>query len=309
MMEHNSQSVGLTSDFQSRFSSVSLIFIGLSIPIHSYSTTNIPTAQPTFLRHNQHSYSTTNIPTAQPKFPQHNQHSYSTTNIPTAQPKFPQHNQHSYSTTNIPTAQPKFLQHNQHSYSTTNIPTAQPKFLQHNQNSYSTTNIPTAQSTFLQHNQNSYSTTKIPTAQPKFLQHNQHSYITTNKMQHLLSQIIYSCKTLYMFRAVFPSIIRSSELRIQQRYMSNSCCCSSKDKLRHCWNDISSMHLVQIGYICLISGYRHGLKIFPLLGCHMAMIRSYIWTFLENLSVPSRVSLVCLTLEEGTYKLSRNFRI
>jgi len=28
---------------------------------------------------------------------------------------------------------------------------------------------------------------------------------------HLLSQIIYSCKTLYMFRTVFPSIIRSSE--------------------------------------------------------------------------------------------------
>jgi hypothetical protein len=42
---------------------------------------------------------------------------------------------------------------------------------------------------------------------------------------HLLSQIIYSCKTLYMFRTVFLSIIRSSKLRIQQRYMSNSCCC------------------------------------------------------------------------------------
>jgi len=38
---------------------------------------------------------------------------------------------------------------------------------------------------------------------------------------HLLSQIIYSCKTLYMFRTVFPSIIRSSKLRIQQWYMSN----------------------------------------------------------------------------------------
>jgi len=50
-----------------------------------------------------------------------------------------------------------------------------------------------------------------------------YSYSTTNKM-HLLSQIIYSCKTLYMFRMVFPSIIRSSKLRIQQRYMSNSCC-------------------------------------------------------------------------------------
>jgi len=50
-----------------------------------------------------------------------------------------------------------------------------------------------------------------------------YSYITTNKM-HLLSQIIYSCKTLYMFRRVFPPIIRSSKPRIQQRYMSNNCC-------------------------------------------------------------------------------------
>jgi len=50
-----------------------------------------------------------------------------------------------------------------------------------------------------------------------------YSHSTTNKI-HLLSQIIYSCKTLYMFRTVFPSIIRSSKLRIQQRYMSNSCC-------------------------------------------------------------------------------------
>jgi len=40
------------------------------------------------------------------------------------------------------------------------------------------------------------------------------SYSTTNKT-HLLSQIIYSCKTLYMFRTVFPSIIRSSKLRIK----------------------------------------------------------------------------------------------
>jgi len=36
---------------------------------------------------------------------------------------------------------------------------------------------------------------------------------------HLLSQIIYDCKTLYMFRTVFPSIIRSSKLRIQQQYV------------------------------------------------------------------------------------------
>jgi len=34
---------------------------------------------------------------------------------------------------------------------------------------------------------------------------------------HLLSQIIYSCKTLYVFRTVFPSVIRSSKLCIQQQ--------------------------------------------------------------------------------------------
>ena len=50
-----------------------------------------------------------------------------------------------------------------------------------------------------------------------------YSYSTTNKM-HLLSQIIYSCKTLYVYLTVVQSIIRSSKLRIQQRYMSNSCC-------------------------------------------------------------------------------------
>jgi len=34
---------------------------------------------------------------------------------------------------------------------------------------------------------------------------------------HLLSQIIYSCKMLCMFWTVFPSIIRSSKLCIQQQ--------------------------------------------------------------------------------------------
>ena len=66
-----------------------------------------------------------------------------------------------------------------------------------------------------------------------------YSCSTTNKM-HLLSQIIYSCKTLYMFRTVFPSIIRSSKLRIQQRYMSNSCC-----------------YLLLSGMRCLISLFAH----------------------------------------------------
>jgi hypothetical protein len=62
-----------------------------------------------------------------------------------------------------------------------------------------------------------------------------YSYSTTNNM-HLLSHIIYSCKTLYMFRMVFPSIIRSSILRIQQWYMSNSCCYLLLSGMR--WNSM-----------------------------------------------------------------------
>ena len=42
-----------------------------------------------------------------------------------------------------------------------------------------------------------------------FLQYNQHDAPA--------SQIIYSCRTLYMFRTVFPSIIRSSKLHKQQQ--------------------------------------------------------------------------------------------
>jgi hypothetical protein len=63
------------------------------------------------------------------------------------------------------------------------------------------------------------------------------SYSITNKM-HLLSQIIYFCKTLYMFRTVFPSIIRSSKLRIQQRYMSNSCCYLLLSGMRWNWSSL-----------------------------------------------------------------------
>jgi len=38
-----------------------------------------------------------------------------------------------------------------------------------------------------------------------------------NQQVALVSQVIYSCKTLYMFRTVFPSIIRSSKLHIRQQ--------------------------------------------------------------------------------------------
>jgi hypothetical protein len=48
-----------------------------------------------------------------------------------------------------------------------------------------------------------------------------YSYSTTNKM-HPLSQIIYYCKTLYVFWTVLLSIIRSRKLRIQQRYVSTA---------------------------------------------------------------------------------------
>jgi hypothetical protein len=40
---------------------------------------------------------------------------------------------------------------------------------------------------------------------------------TKNQQDASVSQNIYFCKTLYMFRAVFPSTIRSSRLHIQQQ--------------------------------------------------------------------------------------------
>jgi len=53
---------------------------------------------------------------------------------------------------------------------------------------------------------------------------------------HPLYQIIYYCKTLYMLRTVFPSIMRSSKLRIQQWYISNSCCYLLLSGMR--WNAV-----------------------------------------------------------------------
>jgi hypothetical protein len=51
-----------------------------------------------------------------------------------------------------------------------------------------------------------------------------HQFLQYNQQDTPVSHIIYSCKTLYMFRTVFPPIIRSSKLLIQQRYMSKCCC-------------------------------------------------------------------------------------
>ena len=42
-------------------------------------------------------------------------------------------------------------------------------------------------------------------------------FLQCNPQDAPVSQIIYSCKTLYMFRTVFPSIISSSKLHIQQQ--------------------------------------------------------------------------------------------
>ena len=42
-------------------------------------------------------------------------------------------------------------------------------------------------------------------------------FLQYNQQDAPVSQIIYSCKTLFMFRTVFPSIIRSSKLHIQQQ--------------------------------------------------------------------------------------------
>ena len=40
------------------------------------------------------------------------------------------------------------------------------------------------------------------------------SFLLYNQQDAPVSQIIYSCKTLYMFRTIYPSIIRSSKLHI-----------------------------------------------------------------------------------------------
>jgi hypothetical protein len=66
-----------------------------------------------------------------------------------------------------------------------------------------------------------------------------YSYSTINK-KHLLPQIVYSCKTLYMFWTVFSSIIRSTKLHIQKRCMLNSCCYLLLSGMRWNCSSISS---------------------------------------------------------------------
>jgi hypothetical protein len=46
-------------------------------------------------------------------------------------------------------------------------------------------------------------------------------FLLYNQKDAPVSEIIYSCKKLYMFRTVFPSIIRSSKLHIQQQACVN----------------------------------------------------------------------------------------
>ena len=75
-----------------------------------------------------------------------------------------------------------------------------------------------------------------------------YSYSTTNKM-HLLSQIMYYCKTLYMFRTVFPSISRSSKLRIQQLFDIYRCCIRSFKLLMMDGKTVWNMYSVLQEYI------------------------------------------------------------
>jgi hypothetical protein len=56
-------------------------------------------------------------------------------------------------------------------------------------------------------------------------------FLLYNQYDAFASQIIYSCKKLYMFRTVFPSIIRSSKLRIQQLFDIYRCCIRSSELL------------------------------------------------------------------------------
>jgi hypothetical protein len=69
---------------------------------------------------------------------------------------------------------------------------------------------------------------------------------------HLLSQIICSYKTPYLFRTGFPFIIRSSKQRIQQRYMSNSCCYLLLSGMRWNCSSISSPIAAAVWHIPLL---------------------------------------------------------
>jgi hypothetical protein len=68
-------------------------------------------------------------------------------------------------------------------------------------------------------------------------------FLQYNQQGAPVSQIIYSCKTLYMFRTVFPCIIRSSKLRIgQQAYVKQILLlpAASGDEMEFHWSSISS---------------------------------------------------------------------
>ena len=114
-----------------------------------------------------------------------------------------------------------------------------------------------------------------------------YSYSTTNKM-HLLSQIIYFCKTLYMFRTVFPSIIRSSKLRIQQRYMSNSCCYLLLSRMR--WNFVPAAIADEMERSSLSSPIAAGSsKLFDIYRC---CIRSFELLMMDGKTVRNMYSVL-----------------
>jgi len=64
-----------------------------------------------------------------------------------------------------------------------------------------------------------------------------------------------TCCHLYMFRTVFPSIIRSSKLRIQQLYMSNSCCYLLLSGMRWIAGGISSCLTYTVAVYAVLSSW------------------------------------------------------
>jgi len=66
-----------------------------------------------------------------------------------------------------------------------------------------------------------------------------YSYSKTNK-KHLLSQIIYSCETLYKFRTSFRPSSGAQDCVYSDRHLSNSCCYLPLGAMRLDCSSISS---------------------------------------------------------------------
>jgi hypothetical protein len=75
-------------------------------------------------------------------------------------------------------------------------------------------------------------------------------FLKYNQQDAPVSQIIYSCKTLYMFRTVFPFIIRSSKLHIQQQaYVKQLLLPAASGDIRYCYPPLSRQVAVTVWQI------------------------------------------------------------